>query len=170
MKFEYSYRISYVNGKICDNKVTLVVDVAKEQYKKIVLEMMSGKAFFDIQGIDDDIKCKIIKDIEFVDRFTNLDGTMRKTAPKKCCAYTDIEVYIPDREYKRLKSIKNLEEFLSRPEEHMTIHRSDGSYISICVENGLVKFRDSKDGHQTTIREADDYIRLITGERKYSIF
>ena len=161
MKFEYRYRISYANGKIYDSKDSLFVDVTKEQYNKIVLEMISGKSFSDIQGIDD-IKAKMIEDIEFVDRFTNLDGTNRKAALKKCRPYTDIEVYIPDREYKRLKSINNLEEFLSRPEEHMTIYRSDGSYITISVENGLVKVIDSKYRHQTTIRKADDFIGVIT--------
>lgn len=48
-----------------------------------------------------------------------------------------------DSEYTRIKKMKNLIETLNRPEEHMTIYRTDGSFVSLKYENSQVTICDS---------------------------
>ena len=66
-----------------------------------------------------------------------------------------------DSEYTRIKKMKNLIETLTRPEEHMTIYRTDGSFVSLKYENGRVTICDSREKNVRRIADADNFIRDI---------
>lgn len=69
-----------------------------------------------------------------------------------------------DSEYTRIKKMKNLIETLNRPEEHMTIYRTDGSFVSLKYENSQVTICDSREKNVRRVVEADNFIRDIMRE------
>lgn len=64
----------------------------------------------------------------------------------------------------RIKKMKNLIETLNRPEEHMTIYRTDGSFVSLKYENSQVTICDSREKNVRRVVEADNFIRDIMRE------
>ena len=69
-----------------------------------------------------------------------------------------------DSEYTRIKKMKNLIETLNRPEEHMTIYRTDGSFVSLKYEKSQVTICDSREKNVRRVVEADNFIRDIMRE------
>ena len=87
-----------------------------------------------------------------------------KTPLKKNRAFSRIELFMTDSEYTRIKKMKNLIETLNRPEEHMTIYRTDGSFVSLKYENSQVTICDSREKNVRRVVEADNFIRDIMRE------
>ena len=85
------------------------------------------------------------ENVEFVDRFMNKNGSLRKTPLKKKRAISKLEFFIPEYEYRRLKKMKDPIETLERPVEHMTVYRNDGSSVTLTAENGRVSIVDSRE-------------------------
>lgn len=94
----------------------------------------------------------------------NKNGSWRKTPLKKNRAFSRIELFMTDSEYTRIKKMKNLIETLNRPEEHMTIYRTDGSFVSSKYENSQVTICDSREKNVRRVVEADNFIRDIMRE------
>lgn len=161
MEFEFQYRITYESGQAYDRPHRLNVPVTKEEYNKIMLGILDGKSIREIEGIDEVI-AKMTEQVQFVDRWYNLNGTQRKTPLKKPRDISDLDFFLPQSEYMRIKKMKNPKEVMERPEEHMTIYRSDGSSVTISSENGKVKVTDSRKNNMGSIREADHFISLIS--------
>ena len=69
-----------------------------------------------------------------------------------------------DSEYTRIKKMKNLIETLNRPEEHMTIYRTVGSFVCLKYENSQVTICDSREKNVRRVVEADNFIRDIMRE------
>ena len=84
--------------------------------------------------------------LEFVESlWMNKNGSWRSTPLKKNRAVSKIELFMTDSEYARIRKMKDPIETLNRPEEHMTIYRSDGSFVSLKYENGRVTICDSRE-------------------------
>lgn len=161
MEFSYCYRITYESGETYDRKKDLlVVEISKEDYKKIISGVLQGTAIEQIEDISEVIN-KMTENVQFVDRFMNKNGTSRKTPLKKKRAISKLEFFIPESEYRRLKKMKNPIETLERPEEHMTIYRNDGSSVTLSTENGRVSIVDSREKNIRHVVEADYFISNI---------
>ena len=100
--------------------------------------------------------------VMFADRWLNKNGSWRSTPLKKNRATSKIELFMTDSEYTRIQKTKDPIETLKRPEEHMTIFRSDGSFVSLKYENGQVTICDSREKNVGRIVDADNFIRDIT--------
>ena len=161
MKFDYQYRITYESGEQVYNKrSTLCVDVTKEQYKKIVAGVLKGLTIEEIEGISDVLE-EMTENVQFADRWTNKNGTSRSTPLKKPRGFSKLEFFMPELDYMRFKKMKDPLEVIDRPGEHMTIYRSDGSYIRLSTENGRVTIKDSKEENLMHIVDADHFISQI---------
>ena len=73
----------------------------------------------------------------------------------------ELEFFIPEYEYRRLKKMKNPIETLERPVEHMTVYRNDGSSVTLTAENGRVSIVDSREKNVRHIIEADYFVSKI---------
>lgn len=164
MKFNYCYRITYESGEIYERcRDQLCVEVSKEEYEKIITGVLAGIPIEQIDGISSVI-AEMKDNVLFADRWLNKNGSWRKTPLKKNRAFSRIELFMTDSEYTRIKKMKNLIETLNRPKEHMTIYRTDGSFVSLKYENSQVTICDSREKNVRRVVEADNFIRDIMRE------
>lgn len=162
MKFYYCYRITYESGEVCERRRDqLCVEVSKEEYEKIINGVLTGIPIEQIAGISSVI-AEMKDNVMFTDRWRNKNGSWRKKPLKKNRAFSKIELFMTDSEYTRIQKMKNPIETLKRSEEHMTIFRSDGSFVSVKYENGQVTICDSREKNVRRIVDADNFIGDIT--------
>ena len=161
MHFEYCYKITYESGEVCERRqIQLCVELSKEDYGKIIRGVLDGVSIEKIEGISEAITA--MKDnVMSADRWMNKNGSWRSTPLKKNRAVSRIELFMTDSEYARIRKMKDPIETLNRPEEHMTIYRSDGSFVSLKYENGRVTICDSREKNVRRIADADNFIRDI---------
>ncbi|WP_197715778.1 hypothetical protein [Petrocella atlantisensis] len=134
--------------------------IPMDDYKKIVLGVLEGKRIEEIDDITETIE-KMTETVQYIDSWINMNGTQRTKPLKKARVISKLEFFIPLSEYKRLNNLQKPMEVFERPEEHMTIHRNDGSSIIISYEYGQVKVTDSRNPSSCMIREADHFISTI---------
>jgi hypothetical protein len=161
MNFDFTYRITYKNGQFYDRPQMLTVTLSKGDYCKIMKEIALGKTIGEIEGIDE-IKAEMTEIVMYVDSWINLNGSQRATRLKKPREVEEIEFFLPESEYKRIHKMKDPTTVFSRPEEHMTIYRNDGSNVTISTENGMVKVKDSRENGSHYITENDWFLEKIT--------
>lgn len=83
LNFNYCYKITYESGETYDRRRNeLSVEISKEDYKKIITGVLQERPIDQIEGISDVID-KMTENVEFVDRFMNKNGSLRKTPLKK---------------------------------------------------------------------------------------
>ena len=160
MELQYQYRITYSPEQVYDRKDLLCAEISQDDFNKIMIGVANGLEIAEIAGIGNAIQL-MTENALFVDRWTNIDGSRRRTALKKKRQVEKIEFFLPEWEVKRIRKMKNPEEMFSRPEEHMTIYRSDGTSVLISSQNGKVKITDSKPNGMCHILEADYFISRI---------
>ena len=161
MKFNYCYRITYESGEVCERRRDqLCVDVSKEEYGKIITGVLAGIPIERIDGISSVIT-EMKNNVMLADRWLNKNGSWRRSPLKKNRVFSKIELFMTDSEYDRVHKMKNPIETLNRPEEHMTIYRSDGSFVNLKYENGQVTICDSREKNVGRILDADNFIQDI---------
>ena len=72
-----------------------------------------------------------------------------------------VEPYLEEREYQRILRMKDPLESFDRLEESMTLYRSDGSFVKLTSDFGLVKVEDSYHKGMIRIIEADTFIQNL---------
>jgi hypothetical protein len=140
---------------------TLGIKLSKEDYRRIMLDILDGKSFDEIDGIDE-IKAQMTEDVMFSDCWFERNGKMRSKPLKKEREIENISFDLTEDEYSRIKKMKDPKAVYSRPEEHMTIYRNDGSSVTISTENGKVIMSDSRTSSYVCIMENDHFLdRLL---------
>lgn len=157
MEFTFQYRITYESGQCYDRNHQMVVQITKEEYKKIIQNVLQGIPINQIEDIPDVIN-EMTECVQDIDRWYNINGTQRSTPLKKSRAISDLEFFLPESEYARIKKMKDPMEVFDRPEEHMTIYRNDGSSVVISSENGKVSIYDSRNKNSHLVLEADYFL------------
>jgi hypothetical protein len=160
MNLNFTYRITYKNGKFYDRPQMFTVKLNKEDYSKIMKEIASGKTIGEIEGIDS-IKAEMTELVMYADSWINLNGSQRTTRLKKPREVEEIEFFLSESEYKRIYKMKDPAAVFSRPEEHMTIYRNDGSSVTISTEYGMVKVKDSRENGSNYMTENDWFLEKI---------
>lgn len=131
VNFQFQYRITYVDGQTYDRKHILTVQIKEAEHK------------------------------EYVDRWTNVNGTSRSTPLKKIRKIKDIEYFLPDNVERRIRIMKDPIAALEHGKEEMTIYRSDGSAVTISSYFGEVSIQDSRKKNITTVLSSDHFIGRI---------
>ncbi len=160
MDFNFQCRVTYENGQTYERQHMLIIQIGIDEYKKIVLGVLDGKEIKEVDGITGVIEEMTETFLEF-DRWTNMDGSNRKEPLKIRRAISAIEFYMPLSDYQRFKKIKNPFEVLERPEEHMTIYRSDGSSVKFISTFGQIKVLDSRQPNCSKVLDADVFLAKI---------
>ena len=161
VNFCFQYRITYENGQSYDRSQQVNVKISKDEYKKIVGGVLSGTPISEIEGISDAL-ARMKDEVQFIDRWTDMNGKLRKASLKKPRAISNIEFFLLPSEYEHFRKMKNPMTVLERPEEHITIYRDDDSYVTISSINGKVEVRDSRHENTSGTYYADDFISRIS--------
>ena len=87
-------------------------------------------------------------------------GRLRNAPLKKPRDITSVDVWIPTDEIERIR--KYPIEVYEAPAEKMKLYRSDGSFITIESNQGIVTVVDSRKEGIKHLQDADTFIRSIT--------
>lgn len=147
MRFNYTYILKYSNGKTYTqnpSKEQMGIEASDEEYRKVVVGVLSGIAISKIEGISELLE-RMREDVIFADRFKNTDGSSRTQSLKKPRDIAEIEFYMIESEVEALKEMKSPLSIFDNLAEEMKIYRYDGSYITIRSELGKVYIKSSMD-------------------------
>ena len=64
------------------------------------------------------------------DSWHNTNGTRRNSQLKKPREYQKIEMFLDQKTVKQRRSMQNHMEEMRRPEQNMTVYRSDGTHVT----------------------------------------
>ena len=160
VNFQFQYIITYAEGQAYDRKHILTVQITEVEHKEIIQGVLQDIAIKDIEEISDVIS-RMREQVEFVDRWTNVNGTSRSTPLKKMRKIKDIEYFLPDDVERRIRIMKDPIAALKHGKEEMTIYRSDGSAVTISSYFGEVSIQDSRKKNITTVLSSDHFIGRI---------
>ena len=88
--FKFRYKITYIDGQTYDRKHILNVQVTEEEYKSIIREVLQGIAIKDNPKIPDVIS-RMTETVEYVDRWTSINGASRTSPLKNPRKITSLE-------------------------------------------------------------------------------
>lgn len=162
MRFDYTYKITYASGQSYDRwKSHLFIEVTEEQHRKIIENLIQGNTLSESVGIDEVLQ-EMERDVRYIDRWNNLDGTSRTTPLKKERDIARIELRIPEDEERRIRKMKNPLKTLTQPINQLEIPRnSDGSSVIISTEQGRVRIKDSRKSGTEVLTDADQFLDMI---------
>lgn len=158
--FQFQYRITYADGRFYDRAHVVTVRIPMDEYKRIIQGVLEGEQINEIDNITEAIEV-MTGMVYYIDSWINMNGSQRTEPLKKVRKISEIEFFLPDSEYKRLKEMKDPMKTIDRREQHMTIYRDDGSSVEISYEYGQVKVADSRKSNSRIIREVDSFLSLI---------
>lgn len=92
---------------------------------------------------------------------TSLNGMWRETPLKTPREIADVEVFLEKSFITHIRSYKDPVVEMTRPEQTMTVYRSDGSYVEIFYSRGEVTYRDSRKKGQTCMMTADTFLDWV---------
>lgn len=161
MTFNYKYRITYGNGRTYDHEnILMCVEITEEEYKRILRGIKDGYTLNDAPGIED-VRERMREDIITYDPWRKLDGAIREqklTTPREI---REIDLYLEEREVRRIRAIADIDGDVERPEQKMTIYRTDGSYVELVYKMGKVQVADSKKSGYMVLG-ADQFASWVT--------
>ena len=147
---KYNCIITYKGGTRNRTLELNTVKVTREEYRLIIAGAAQGRSLEETEGIDD-VLSRMKENVEFIDKWTNLNGSLRKAPMKKQREIEKMELFLTDEDLRKIRSMPDPLASFDRPEEHMTVYRSDGSSVSIRSEFGTVQITDTRkkgDNHQ----------------------
>lgn len=155
----YSCEVKYENGKVrpkgeCAN---CCVDVTEEEYIKLVQGISEGKTLPDISGIDEVLN-RMRDNVIRSDSFMNLNGTYRDQALKTPRKIESVEVFLDKQFIGHIRSLSDPVGEMTRPEQIMTVYRSDGSSVEIRYRRGEVEYRDSRKKGTIAVMTVDSFL------------
>ena len=160
--FKFQYKITYADGQTYDRKHLLHVQVTEEEHKSIIQGVLQGTEIKDNPEIQDVIS-RMTEVVEYVDRWTNINGANRTTPLKNPRKIVNLEFFLPDDVYQRVCKMKNPLEAFSHGKEKMVLYRSDGSSVTISSYFGEVTIQDSRKKNTSQMMSADYFIERILG-------
>ena len=162
ISLSYGYTVTYKNGweRTLGGSQWMVISIQDDEHLKIVEGIAAGLDLMDIPGIDPILE-QMRQDVIWDDSWHNTNGTKRNSKLKKPREYQKIEMYLEPRIIRHIRSMKNPVEEMSRPEQKMTIYRSDGSYVTISYKNGRVHYSDSREKGRAASMTADTFLDWI---------
>lgn len=162
MTFNYKYRITYGNGKTYDHEdILMCVEITEEEYKRILHGIKDGYTLNDAPGIDD-LRDRMREKVITYDSWRNLNGSIREKKLDKPREIKGIELYLEDREVRRIRRISDIDADIDRPEQRMKIYRTDGSYVELVYKLGMVQVTDSRKKERYLTADADQFTGWIT--------
>ena len=159
VSLSYKYTITYTNGweRNLGDYQSMIANIQEEDYLKIVKGVADGLELMEIEDIDsvlEEMKQNVIWD----DSWYNTNGTRRNSQLKKPREYQKIEMFLDQKTVKHIRSMKNPMEEMSRPEQNMTVYRSDGSHVTLSYKNGTIKYTDSRKQGSVFSMTADTFL------------
>lgn len=103
--FKFRYKITYIDGQTYDRKHILNVQVTEEEYKSIIQGVLQGIEIKDNPKIPDVIS-RMTETVEYVDRWTSINGASRTSPLKNPRKITSLEFFLPDDVYQRVRRMK----------------------------------------------------------------
>lgn len=160
--FKFRYKITYIDGQTYDRKHILNVQVTEEEYKSIIRGVLQGIAIKDNPKIPDVIS-RMTETVEYVDRWTSINGASRTAPLKNPRKITSLEFFLPDDVYQWVRRMKMPLELINFEKEKMVLYRSDGSSVTISSYFGEVTIQDSREKNTSHMMSADYFIERILG-------
>lgn len=163
MRFNYTYSLKYSNGKTYTQnpaKEQMGIEASDEEYRKVVVGVLSGIAISKIEGISE-LLYRMREDVIFADRFKNTDGSSRTKGLKKPRDIAEIEFYLIESEVEALKKMNNHLGIFDNPAEEMKIYREDGSYITIRSELGKVYIKSSRNRAEAVSMDVENFLEKL---------
>ena len=160
--FKFQYKITYADGQTYDRKHILSVQITEKEHKAIIQGVLKGIEIKDNPEIAD-VVSRMTETVEYVDRWTNINGASRTTPLKNPRKIAGLEFFLPDDGYQQVRSMKNPLEAISHGKEKMVIYRSDGSSVTISSYFGEVTIQDSREKNTTQVMSADYFVERILG-------
>ena len=158
--FKFRYKITYIDGQTYDRKHILNVQVTEEEYKSIIQGVLQGIEIKDNPKIPDVIS-RMTETVEYVDRWTSINGASRTSPLKNPRRITSLEFFLPDDVYQRVRRMKMPLELVNFEKEKMVLYRSDGSFVTISSYFGEVTIQDSRE--KNTSHVMDYFVDQILG-------
>lgn len=152
----YDCTITYKDGKH-RNLSLASVKVTKEEYRAVVAGAAEGKPLEETEGIVD-VLSRMKENAAYIDKWTNLNGSYRKTPLKTPRAIEKMEVSLTNEEVRKIRRMPDPLAAFDRPEEHMTVYRSDGSSVTIRSEFGTVQITDTRKRGTMISMDADQFL------------
>lgn len=155
-----SYTIQYgPGGRYYTRNYYPCAYVTDDEYRKIISGVLQDIPLDQIKGIEhvlEETRQLIIQ----MDAYMNKDGSDRQKPLSKPRTFTDIRLSLSDQEIRKLHRMKDPLAALDRPEEHMKVYRSDGSWVEFISGFGEVKWTDSRKPNEHHSMEANDFLHL----------
>lgn len=160
--FKFRYKITYIDGQTYDRKHILNVQVTEEEYKSIIQGVLQGIEIKDNPKIPDVIS-RMTETVEYVDRWTSINGVSRTSPLKNPRRITSLEFFLPDDVYQRVRRMKMPLELVNFEKEKMVLYRSDGSFVTISSYFGEVTIQDSREKNTSHVMSTDYFVDQILG-------
>lgn len=155
----YLYTVTYENGRTRSSRAsaTQTIEVTDEDYLTIVKGVAGGKSLSEIAGIDSvlsSMRAHVVDD----DSYMGLNGSYRNKKLREPRRIQGIELFLEDGFVRRIMSLSDPIAEMTRPEQVMTVYRSDGSSVEIHYRRGEIMYIDSKKKGQHSIMTADTFL------------
>lgn len=160
--FKFRYKITYIDGQTYDRKHILNVQVTEEEYKSIIQGVLQGIEIKDNPKIPDVIS-RMTETVEYVDRWTSINGASRTSPLKNPRKITSLEFFLPDDVYQRVRRMKMPLELVNFEKEKMVLYRSYGSFVTISSYFGEVTIQDSIEKNTSHVMSTDYFVDQILG-------
>ncbi len=154
---KYNCVITYKGGTKNRTQELNTVNVTREEYRLIVAGAAQGRSLEETEGIGD-VLSRMRENVEFIDKWTNLNGSLRKSPLKKPSEIEKIDLFLTEEDLRKIRSIPDPLAMFDRPEEHMTIYRNDGSSVTISSEFGTVQITDTRNKGAIISMDADQFL------------
>ena len=154
---KYNCIITYKGGTRNRTLELNTVKVTREEYRLIIAGAAQGRSLEETEGIDD-VLSRMKENVEFIDKWTNLNGSLRKAPMKKQREIEKMELFLTDEDLRKIRSMPDPLAAFDRPEEHMTVYRSDGSSVSIRSEFGTVQITDTRKKGALISMDAEQFL------------
>ena len=160
MTIAFDYRVTFQDGVTVDRHDRLFPEFTNEEYCLIVKGLVGGYAFTAIPGIEP-ILSKLHEDVEFGEQYLTINGNFLDKPIRKRRVIERIEFSIPEKQLKKMLAFRDHIELLDKPEESMTVYRTDGSHVKIKTVFGEVWLTDSRGPSATTKTDADYFLSRV---------
>jgi len=158
----YKYRVAYADGRKrnCSDASSASCEVTDEEYLIIVRGVAEGYDIMEISDLED-VAARMKNHVKKYDSYFSLNGMWRETPLKTPREIADVEVFLEKSFITHIRSYKDPVVEMTRPEQTMTVYRSDGSYVEIFYSHGEVTYRDSRKKGQTCMMTADMFLDWV---------
>ena len=158
----YKYRVTYADGKsrTCSDTSSASCEVTDEEYLKIVQGAAEGYDIMEICGLED-VVSRMKNHVKKYDSYFSLNGTLRETPLKTPREIVDANVYLERSFINHIRSYDDPVAEMLRPEQTMTVYRSDGSCVEIRYSRGKITYKDSRKKGQTCMMTADTFLSWV---------